>query len=148
METGTIIFIIVIGLMIGSLVALYVFGKKMQKKQDANQESIEAHKQQASMLIIDKKIMRFKDADLPAAVKEQTPWYLRRSKIAVVKGKIGPKTMNFICDEKVFEVIPVKREVKATVSGIYITDVKAIRGNLETPQPKKKGLLSRFRKNK
>ena len=148
MKTGTIIFIIVIGLMIGSLVALYIFGKRMQKKQDANQQSIDAHKQQVSMLIIDKKIMRFKDADLPALVKEQTPWYLRRSKIAVVKGKIGPRTMNFICDEKVFDVVPVKREVKATISGIYLTDVKAIRGTLEAPQTKKKGFFSKFRKNK
>lgn len=148
MKIGTIIFIIVIGVMIGLLVALYIFGKKMQKKQDATQQTIDAHKQQVSMLVIDKKIMRFKDADLPAVAKAQTPWYLRRSKIAVVKGKIGPKTMNFICEGKVFDVIPVKREVKATISGIYITDVRSIRGNLETPQPKKKGFFSKFRKNK
>lgn len=146
MKTGTIIFIVVIAVMIGILVALYFFGKKMQTKQDENQKSIDAYKQEVSMLVIDKKIMRFKDAALPATVKEQTPWYLRRSKIAIVKGKIGPKIMNFICDEKVFNVIPVKKEVKATVSGIYITDVKGIRGQLDTPV-KKKGFFSRFRKD-
>lgn len=147
MKTGTIIFIVVIAVMIGILVALYFFGKKMQQRQDENQKSIEAYKQEVSMLVIDKKIMRFKDAALPAAVKEQTPWYLRRSKISIVKGKVGPKIMNFICDEKVFNVIPVKKEVKATISGIYITDVRGIRGQLETPQQKKKGFFARFRKD-
>lgn len=147
MKTGTIVLIVIIAIMVGILVALYFFGKKMQNKQEESQKSIEAHAQQVSMLVIDKKVMRFKDADLPAAVKEQTPWYLRRSKIAIVKAKVGPKIMQFICDEKIFEIIPVKREVKATVSGIYITGVKALRGQLDTPQ-KKKGFFSRFRKEK
>ena len=80
-------------------------------------------------------------------MKEQTPWYLRRSKIAVVKAKVGPKIMQFICDEPIFDTIPVKKEVKATISGIYITAVKGIRGPLDTPQ-KKKGFFSRFRKEK
>lgn len=147
MKTSTIIFLIILAVMIGILVALYFFGKKMQTKQEENQQSLAAHAQQISILVIDKKIMKFKDADLPAAVKEQTPWYLRRSKIAVVKAKVGPKIMQFICDEPVFAVIPVKKEVKATVSGIYITAVKGIRGPLDTPQ-KKKGFFSRFRKEK
>lgn len=147
MKTSTIIFLIILAVLIGILVALYFFGKRMQTKQEENEQSLAAHAQQVSMLVIDKKIMKFKDADLPAMVKEQTPWYLRRSKIAVVKAKVGPKIMQFICDEPVFAVIPVKKEVKATVSGIYITAVKGIRGPLDTPQ-KKKGFFSRFRKEK
>ena len=51
-----------------------------------------------------------------------------------------------IADEKVFDLIPVKKEIKAEVSGLYIVGVKGIRGSLETPQKKKKGFLSRFRK--
>ena len=144
-KTGTIVLIVILAIMIGILIALYFFGKKMQAKQEESQKSIEAYAQQVSMLVIDKKIMKFKDADLPAAVKEQTPWYLRRSKIAVVKAKVGPKIMQFICDEPIFDVIPVKKEVKATISGIYITAVKGIRGPLDTPQ-KKKGFFARFRK--
>ena len=38
----------------------------------------------------------------------------------------------------------IKKEVKATVSGIYITAVKGVRGSLETP-PKKKGFWARLR---
>ena len=42
-----------------------------------------------------------------------------------------------MCDAKIFDLIPVKKEVKAVISGIYITDVKGLRSNLETKAPKK-----------
>jgi hypothetical protein len=45
--------------------------------------------------------------------------------------------MSLIADEAVFAEIPVKKEVKATVSGIYITAVRGIRGPLEKPPVKK-----------
>ena len=91
------------------------------------------------MLIIDKKKMKLKDAGLPAAVLEQTPKYMRRAKLPVVKAKIGPQIMSLICDASIFDIVPVKKEVKATVSGIYITDVKGIRGKLDAAPAKKKG---------
>ena len=51
----------------------------------------------------------------------------------------------FIADERVFEEIPVKKEVKATVSGLYITGVRGLRGPLEKPQGKqKKGLRAKL----
>ena len=45
---------------------------------------------------------------------------------------------SFICDKNVFDVIPLKKEVKATISGLYITDVRAIRGKLDNAGKKKK----------
>ena len=33
-----------------------------------------------------------------------------------------------MCDDKIFDDIPLKKEVKATVSGIYITGVKGLHG--------------------
>ena len=47
---------------------------------------------------------------------------------------------------QIFPLIPVGKEVKATVSGIYIMDVKAIRGKLEAP-PQKKKWYQRFKKS-
>ena len=88
--------------------------------------------------------MRLKEAGFPSIVVEGTPKYLRRSKVPVVKAKVGPKVMTLMCDAQVFPLIPVKKEVKATVSGIYITAVKGLRGPLETPQ-KKKGFFARLR---
>lgn len=74
--------------------------------------------------------MKLKDAGLPDIVLENTPKYLRRSKVPVVKAKVGPKIMTLMCDAQVYPLIPVKKEVKATISGIYITAVKGVRGPL------------------
>ena len=68
--------------------------------------------------------------------------YARSQKIMV-----GPRIMTLMCDAQIYPLIPVKKEVKATVSGIYITGVKGVRGALETPE-KKKGFFARFKKDK
>lgn len=143
MKTGTIITLVVLAILIILVVVLYFLGKKAQKKQAEQQEQIDAAKQSVSMLIIDKKRMKLKESGLPASVIEQTPKLMRNSKVAVVKAKIGPQIMSLICDEKIFDDVPVKREVKATVSGIYITDVKGLHGKAIAKEVKKK---SRFRK--
>lgn len=99
------------------------------------------------MLIIDKKRMPLKETGLPQMVIEQTPKMMRRMKLPVVKAKVGPRIMTLVSDEKIFDLIPVKKEVKAEISGIYIVGVRGVRGPLETPV-KKKGFLSRFGKSK
>ena len=78
-----------------------------------------------------------KESGLPQMVIDQTPWYLRRSKMPIVKAKIGPKIMTLVADGAVYDLLPVKKEVKVVVSGIYITAIKSARGGLEKPQPKK-----------
>ena len=50
-------------------------------------------------------------------------------------------------DDKVFLQLPLKTEAKVVISGIYITEIKSVRGGLQ-PLPEKKGFFSRFRKNK
>ena len=133
------IIITVLIILVVLLVVLYFVGKKIKKKQAEQEAQIEAAKQTVTMLIIDKKKLKLKDAGLPAAVLEQTPKYMRRAKFPIVKAKIGPQIMSLICDASIFDIIPVKKEVKATVSGIYITDVKGIRGKLNTAPARKKG---------
>jgi len=125
-------------------VVFYFIGKKAEKKQEQSRAQLEAVKQTVSMLIIDKGKIKFKDAGFPAAVVEATPKRYRRMKTPVVKAKVGPKVMTLMCDADIYDLIPVKKEVKATVSGIYITDVKGLRGRLETPQ-KKKGWWARMK---
>ena len=75
-------------------------------------------------------------------VIDQTPKYMFWAKVPVVKAKVGPKIMTLIADEKVFEQIPVKKEVKVVISGIYITAIKSARGGLEKSQ-KKQGFFKR-----
>ena len=138
MNTGTIVLIVILVILAAALVALYFFGKKMQKKQEEQQQQIDAYKQTVSMLVIDKKRMRMKESGLPQAVIDQTPKLMRRSKLPIVKAKVGPQIGALVADEKIFDDIPVKKEVKAVVSGIYITSVKGMHGKVNVPNTKKK----------
>ena len=144
MSKLSIVLLVILVVLIIACIALYFLGKKAEKKQAEQQEQLDAVKQTVSMLVIDKGRIRLKDAGFPPIVLENTPKYLRRSKVPVVKAKVGPKVMTLMCDAQVYPTIPVKKEVKATVSGIYITGVKGLRGPLETPE-KKKGFFARLR---
>ena len=138
------IFLIVLLVLVIVLAVLYFLGRKAQKKQEAQQEQREAAKQTVTMLIIDKKRMPIKESGLPQMVIDQTPKLMRRSKLPIVKAKIGPKIMSLVADESVYDLIPVKKEVKAEVSGIYIMGVNGLRGPL-TPPEKKKGWFKRMK---
>ena len=127
----TVVLIVIAVAMLAAVIALYFVGKKAQKRQEEQNEQLAATAQTVSMLIIDKKKMRLKDSGLPAVVIEQSPKMLRRS-------KIGPKVMTLICDASIYDSIPVKKEVKAVVSGLYITEVKGLRGPIENKDEKKK----------
>ena len=130
--------VLIVIAMLAAVIALYFVGKKAQKRQEEQNEQLAATAQTVSMLIIDKKKMRLKDSGLPAVVIEQSPKMLRRSKLPIVKAKIGPKVMTLICDASIYDSIPVKKEVKAVVSGLYITEVKGLRGPIENKDEKKK----------
>ena len=138
MKTFFIVLLIILAVVVGALIALYFVGKKMQKKQEANQASIDAAAQTMNFFIIDMKRMKLSEAGLPKIVTEQTPKYLRRAKLPILKVKVGPRVMSLICDAKVFETLAPKQEVKATVSGIYVTGAKRIRGPIVETDPKKR----------
>ena len=143
MSPATITLLVILAILIIGAVVLYFLGKKAQKKQAEQQEMLEANKQTVSMLIIDKKRMKIKDSGLPQMVIDQTPKLMRRSKLPIVKAKVGPQIMSLIGDEKIFDSIPVKKEVKAVVSGIYILDVKGLHGKTAVAPAKKKGFFKR-----
>ena len=143
MNTVTIVLLVILAVLVVAVLVLYFLGKKAQKKQAEQQEQINANKQTVSMLIIDKKRLRLKDSGLPQAVMASTPKLMQRSKLPIVKAKIGPQVMSLVCDEKIFENVPVKKEVKAVVSGIYITEVKGLHGKPIAVPKKKKGFFKR-----
>ncbi len=135
---GWIIALIVVAVLAGLLVLLYFLGKKAQKRQETQQAQIEQYKQTVSMLIIDKKRMRLNESGLPQSVIDQTPKSLRWQKLPVVKAKVGPQMVTMIADDKIFPDLPVKKEIKAGVSGLYIVDFKGAHGKLAAPEKKKK----------
>ncbi len=71
-------------------------------------------------------MLPMKDANLP---KTGNGSYAKavseKAKLPIVKAKIGPQILNLICDDGIYDdTMPVRGEVKAMVSGIYITSVK------------------------
>ena len=145
MSTPMIVFLVILAVLIVVMVVLYFLGKKMQKRKEEQDAQMAAVAQTIPLLVIDKKKLKLTESGLPQAVLDQTPKMMRRSKMPVVKAKVGPKVMTFLCDAEIFEQIPVKQQIKATVSGLYITGVRGLRGPLEKPQGKqKKGLRAKL----
>ena len=115
MSKGLIILIIILVIMVAIVIALYFLGKKAKARQAEQQEAINANRQTISVLVIDKKKMKLKDSGLPQMVIDQTPKLMRGAKLPIVKVKAGPQVMNLVADEKIFDQIPVKKEVKASI---------------------------------
>lgn len=139
--------LIVIGIIIViAVVALYFYGSKLQRRQLEQEEMMEQMAQTVSMLIIDKKIMKLKEAGLPPQMLEQTPKYMRRAKVPVVKAKVGNRIMVLLAENTAYEVLPVKSEAKVVISGMYIREVKSVRGKTIQAPEKKKKFWDRFKK--
>ncbi len=65
----------------------------------------------------------------------------------IVQAKVGPRIMTLAAEKNVWDVLPVKQEVKVDISGIYITGIKSVRGGSVKPVEKKK-FMDRFKKKK
>ena len=148
MQTFLNVLLVILVIAVIALAVLYFLGRRLEKRQVEQQQLLEMSKQTVSMLVIDKKKMKIKDSGLPKIVYEQTPKYMRRMKMPFVKAKVGPRIMTLIADPKVYDILPVKKEVKAVISGIYITELKSVRGGAIPAPPKKKGFFARFKKDK
>ena len=119
--TAWIVTLVILAILIIALVIVGVWGNKQQKKSADAQQQLQDAAQPMTLLVIDKKRMKISEANLPK----------------VVKAKVGPRIMTFMCDEKVFDMIPVKQEIRAMVGGIYILSVKSLRGPALVTPPKK-----------
>ncbi len=143
------VFGIIFAILAAVLAGLYLWGRKMQKKQADAEEQIQSMKQTVSILVIDKKRLRPSESGLPDAALAQLPWYAKRTKMPIVKAKIGPQIMSLMADQKVFDIIPVKKECKVALSGIYIVELKSVRGGkIPEPAPKKSLLKRIFSRNR
>ncbi len=135
--TAWIVTLVILAILIIALVIVGVWGNKQQKKSADAQQQLQDAAQPMTLLVIDKKRMKISEANLPKIVIDNVPKMMRRSKVPIVKAKVGPRIMTFMCDEKVFDMIPVKQEIRAMVGGIYILSVKSLRGPALVTPPKK-----------
>ena len=138
MKTGTIILLVILAILVALLVALYFFFFFLQQQEEQSAR-LQASKQPFVIMAVDKKRLKLKESGLPDEVISNTPWYAKRAKVPVVKAKIGNRFMNLVADEDVFDLIPINKQVKAMISGIYIVEVKGMRGQkLVSDNPVKK----------
>lgn len=135
MSTALKVILIILAVIAVLMVVMYILGKRAEKKSESQRATMEAQAQTMSFYVIDKKRMKLKEAGLPKIVLDQTPKYLRWTRLPILKVKAGPRVMSLICDEKIYGSILPKQEIKATVSGLYVTSAKRIRGPL--PEQKK-----------
>lgn len=138
MPSFAIVLIVLAAITVGFFILVYFLGKRTEKKQAEQDELIEQNAQYFPMLIIDKKMMHLKESGLPEEAISQVPWYGKASKIPIVKAKVGPKIMTLIADPKVYDIIPIKKEVKAKVAGLYIVGVKGLHGKIEAPRKRRR----------
>ena len=129
------IVLIVLAVIAVILVILYFIGSKLQSKQVASDKMMQQMSMVVSLLVLDKQKLHVKDSGLMKQVQDAIPAYIRWRKFPIVKARIikaniagGAQVMSFICDPKIFKIIPVKTEVKVTIAGIYITKLHSAKG--------------------
>ena len=129
------IVLIVLGVIAVVLVVLYFLGTRLQSKQANADKAMQQMSMVVSLLVIDKQKLRIKDSGLMKQVQDAIPAYVRWRKFPIVKARVikaniagGAQVMSFICDPKVFKIMPVKTEVKVTLAGIYITKLHSAKG--------------------
>ncbi|MGL4798034.1 MAG: hypothetical protein ACRCWY_01370 [Cellulosilyticaceae bacterium] len=123
-------------------VGLFFWGKKLQKKYDEQQQLINQHKQAVQLFVIDKKKDTINNLKLPKQVKDQIPKMQRKRKMPVVIVKVGPQIQTLLCDESVYNSIPVKKQIRAELAGIMLVNV--LSGKL--PETKKVGFMEKMKR--
>lgn len=123
----------VLYLILGAIIALLVAGffiirKRMQKKMDEQQDLVNQHKVSTPILVLEKRMGKVKDANIPKNVLAQIPKVYKIRKVPIVKAKIGPQVMDLLCDEDLFDKIPEKKTVQAELAGIFIAGIKPVKG--------------------
>ena len=126
MSTLSIVLLVILVVLIIACVVLYFLGKKAEKKQAEQQEQLDAVAQTVSMLIIDKGKMKLKDSGLPQIVIDNTPKYLRRSKVPVVKARRLTLTARFLPLFKAAAVVAVVLSLGNVMQHSFFSDVKEV----------------------
>ena len=112
--------------------AFYFLNRWASKKMGDQQAMVEKTKQEVQIFVIDKRRDRISNVNLPKAVHEAVPKVSKLMRMYFIQAKVGPRIMTLMCDRKhVFNAIPVKKNVKVELAGIYIVSVKGMKTEQE-----------------
>lgn len=130
--------ILIVFLVIAAIAAgLYFLNKWAVKRMDQQQSIIEKSRTVVSIFVIDKKKDKVTNVKLPKAAVAQMPKAAKFMKMYFVQAKIGAQIMTLMCDKKVFNVLPVKKNVKVGLAGIYIVDMIGMKTDKQMKEEKK-----------
>jgi len=130
MDIGNILMLVMI--ILGVLGAgLYFLNNWSAKKMSEQQSMLERTKQSATIFVIDKSRGKITESNLPKSVIDQVPAYSKVFKVNFVKAKVGPQIVTLICDKDVYNALPVKKNVKVEIAGIYISTMKGMKSKEE-----------------
>jgi len=118
-------------------VVIYFLNRWAGKKQAAQNEMVEQHKQTVSIYVIDKKKDKITNANIPKAMAAQVPRLGRMMKMPLVKAKIGPQIMTLICESETFKILPLKKTVQVELAGAYIVGMKGAKTKMQLAEQRK-----------
>ena len=133
MNTSDIIIIIIIALA-AALFFAYRANRKAMGQMIQAQDFIDANRQTVQIFVIDKKNEKPSASNMPKAVYEQLPKKAKAKKAFLVRAKVGPQIVTLMCDKPVYNVMPVKKNVKVDLAGMYIVGITGM--NLEDKKKK------------
>lgn len=138
-------------IIVGALgVGFYFLNKWSVKKMAEQQAFLKNNKQTVTIYVIDKKRDKVENANLSTTITSQFPKRYKYMKMYFVKAKIGPQITTLMCDKPVFEALPVKKNVKVELAGMYIVAIPGMKSKQEIKaiKAKKKQAEKEQKKNK
>ena len=132
--TGWDIAIIVGVVLVGVVVGLYYLNKWAAKKTSEQQKFVDSSKMDVTIFVLDKKHDKAANVNLPKAVMAKLPKMYKFMKMYFVQAKVGPQIVTLMCEKRIFNHLPVKKNVKVELAGMFISNIKGLRSDYEIKQ--------------
>ena len=137
-KLATLDIIVIVGVVLAAIFAgLYYLNKWASKKQSDQQKFVDSAKMDVTIFVLDKKRDKASNVNLPKAVTDKMPKMYKFMKLYFIQAKVGPQIVTLMCDKRVYQYIPVKKNVKVELAGMYISNVKGMKTEYEKKQAAK-----------
>jgi len=124
--------ILILTIVLGAAAAgLFFLNRWSSTKMVEQDKMIEQTKQTVSIFTIDKKKCRPAEAGLPKAIVDSMPKRAKIMKAPFIKAKMGAQITTLMCDPRIYDAIPLQKQIRVDVAGIYIVDFKGRKSDEE-----------------
>lgn len=105
-------------------VAIYFARKKIIQTNKEQQEMLQNNKRNLNLFIISKKKDKMTTKNFPSSYINQLPKWYKWRKFHIVVAKVESRIVSFICEAPVYNKIKLNKRGTASISGLYIMDIK------------------------